>query len=272
MLRALRELDFVDAGHAPRRSAHRSAGITVWPALLAVLFVGGGSIFIAHQSGLLVSGLIGGRDSLGTPPDVSHGAGAFAFIATQPNDPDEPVTYSPCDYIHVEVNDELAPIGSEGLLESAIARVSAATGLQFVVEGTTDRLPADRIYLPSRLVFVSNTDPVLIAWTTPEVVPRLTGDTVGLGGSAALESNLTRRVRFVTGTISLDAPQLSQMLGGPDGRALVEAVILHELGHVVGLDHVQDPNELMYESNVGQVDFGPGDREGLAALGRGSCR
>ena len=34
---------------------------------------------------------------------------------------------------------------------------------------------------------------------------------------------------------------------------------------------VDDTAELMYADNVGLLEFGPGDREGLAALGRGRC-
>jgi predicted Zn-dependent protease len=48
-------------------------------------------------------------------------------------------------------------------------------------------------------------------------------------------------------------------------------VVLHELGHVVGLAHVDDARELMYRDNVGQTSFGSGDLTGLAALGRGRC-
>jgi hypothetical protein len=51
----------------------------------------------------------------------------------------------------------------------------------------------------------------------------------------------------------------------------VRAVILHELGHLVGLGHVADPNQLMSETNYGLHDFGPGDQEGLARLGGGTC-
>jgi hypothetical protein len=32
---------------------------------------------------------------------------------------------------------------------------------------------------------------------------------------------------------------------------------------------VSDRNELMYADTVGQLDYGPGDREGLAKLGAG---
>ena len=69
----------------------------------------------------------------------------------------------------------------------------------------------------------------------------------------------------------LDSPQLAEVLSRPNGRSLVRAIVMHELGHVVGLGHVKDPGELMYEGNVGRLGFGPGDREGLAALGRGRC-
>lgn len=46
---------------------------------------------------------------------------------------------------------------------------------------------------------------------------------------------------------------------------------MHELAHVVGLDHVDDPTQLMYAENSGQLDFGAGDRAGLALLGTGEC-
>jgi hypothetical protein len=51
----------------------------------------------------------------------------------------------------------------------------------------------------------------------------------------------------------------------------VRAIVMHELGHVVGLAHVDDRGELMYADSVGQKTFGPGDLTGLGALGRGRC-
>ena len=47
-------------------------------------------------------------------------------------------------------------------------------------------------------------------------------------------------------------------------------MVLHELGHVMGLDHVKVDGELMESAGGGVTDFGPGDLEGLRILGRSS--
>lgn len=117
-------------------------------------------------------------------------------------------------------------------------------------------------------------EPVIIAWTNPEAVPGLSGDVAGLGGSAAREDSYTgdlEDLEYVTGMVALDSAQLQELLTRPQGHAVARAIVMHELGHVVGLGHVKDPNELMSAENVERVDPGPGDREGLAALGTGRC-
>jgi hypothetical protein len=76
---------------------------------------------------------------------------------------------------------------------------------------------------------------------------------------------------LVTGTVSLDAGQFPAILHRRNGTAIARAIILHELGHLVGLDHVDD-RQLMYPETGGDVlDFAAGDLTGLAAVGSGRC-
>jgi predicted Zn-dependent protease len=69
----------------------------------------------------------------------------------------------------------------------------------------------------------------------------------------------------------LDAEQLAEVLAGRDGEQRLRAVLLHELAHVVGLDHVEDPDALMHPRHLDQEGYGPGDLRGLRELGDGAC-
>ncbi|MEV7475746.1 matrixin family metalloprotease [Pseudarthrobacter oxydans] len=160
--------------------------------------------------------------------------------------------------------------GTEQLIRESIAAVSTATGLQFVYDGLTSEAPSvDReAYQPDR--YGKKWAPILIAWSTPGEAPELEGRVAGTGGSSSIQVPGEPYV-YVSGQVLLDAPGLTETLAYPEGPALVRAVIMHELAHVVGLDHVNDRTQLMYEENSGQLDFAAGDRAGLAVLGTGEC-
>ena len=210
-------------------------------------------------------GLTASRDPLGIPPAVPD-TGGYRFMDSP--DPDqEMVAYDPCRPVRVVVRPDNAPPGGQQLIDEAIAEVSAATGLQIVDAGVTTEAPSNRRepYQPDR--YGRQWAPVLIAWSDAAEHPNLAGDVAGLGGSTA------RRVGdqpcvYVTGQVVLDAPSLTAMMECPDH---VRAVIMHELAHVLGLTHVDDPGQLMYGDNVGLTDFAAGDRAGLARLGAGTC-
>ena len=178
------------------------------------------------------------------------------------------VTYDPCRAVHYVVNPVLMPPGGQRLIDEAVAAVSAATGLVLVDDGATDEPLQDDRELVQVQRYGDRWAPVLIGWSNAAAYPALAGDVVGVGGSALVQPRGPASARLVTGQITLDVDGLVMQRGHSDQ---VRAIVMHELAHVVGLDHVEDPGQLMYPRNLGLTAFSAGDLEGLALLGHGVC-
>ena len=192
------------------------------------------------------------------------GDGHYRFFETQPGSGGKPVAWNPCEPIHYVVNPDGAPDGWEDVVEDGVATVSEAAGLQFEYNGTTD----DRSF-GDRINSLGRAEPVLLGWADPDEVPKLEGDVAGLAGPVTQTRNGFSR--YVTGMVVLDSAAFDELEGQPDGDAHQQAIVMHELGHLLGLDHVPDSAELMYESNLGRTTLGKGDRKGLAILGGVTC-
>ncbi|WP_051640367.1 matrixin family metalloprotease [Cellulomonas sp. URHE0023] len=207
---------------------------------------------------------------LGSPSyETLAATGNHAFAAMQP-DGSGPVAWSPCRPIHFVVRQDGAPPNGDQLVTTAIARISAATGLVFVDDGATQEAPStDRAaYQPD--LYGKRWAPVLVAWSTPEETPELAGDTIGIGGSAPVTQ--TGQSVYVTGSVTLDAPGMSELLATPNGVNSTIGVITHEFAHVVGLDHVDDPTQLMNPRASAAIStLQQGDLAGLAVLSLGAC-
>lgn len=203
--------------------------------------------------------------SLAVPPDQS-----FRFIATQPTSA-EPVAFDPCRPIHYVVRPGGPLPQGDDLIAAAFARISAASGLVFVDDGPTTEAPSQNRpnFQPDR--YGDRWAPVLVAWSSPTELPRLGGDVIGLTSTLPVRAD-DGRLALVSGQVALDAAQIADVYRFNGGRGVAVATITHELGHLVGLDHVDDPRQLMYPQARPLVStFGNGDLTGLQALGRGAC-
>jgi hypothetical protein len=164
------------------------------------------------------------------------------------------------------------------VVHAAIDQVSAATGLKFVQDGRTHVVPSDSDHgLPADVPAGVDATyvPVLISWATEDEFPPLAGGVVGVATPYAFDTGSSyfkpRHVyQYVTGEVVLDA-DYNRNIAAQGWTGEEQAIVMHELGHVVGLDHVHASTELMNKDNAGLLHYGPGDLQGLAEAGNGRC-
>lgn len=181
------------------------------------------------------------------------GGEGYSYLAT--TDDGGPITWACGAVIEVEVNPQGAPEGYAELVASAVATVNEASGFTFEIVGETD----------DRTFFERRTGPVLLGWADEAEVPDLAGSVAGLGGSSYLTG--PGGAVAVSGTVVIDTDLPRGWFRGMDE----EAVLVHELLHVLGLGHTEQGGELMQAQHRGQTELGQGDLAGLAALERHAC-
>lgn len=161
----------------------------------------------------------------------------------------QPVRFDSCAPVAVRYDPSGEPYSAATDIAEAVRRLSSGLGrpVGFQTGGSVDG-PA-----------------VSVSWVT--VAAELAGDprpdTIGTGGFSSAGATI------LSGAVSLAA---DGHLAPGFGRRSWGGIYLHELGHAVGLAHVDDPAEAMYPTVVHAraAEYGPGDLAGLAQLG-GTC-
>ena len=201
------------------------------------------------------------------PVVATNEVGDFTFESEGANGP---VLHDPCLAIHWKLSTAGMPAGAEPLAQEAVASVAEHTGLVFIFDGDTSDQPT---FDGPLLVHGDRWDyaPVVIGWGTEAQSPDLGGDTTGVGGARVTPGAYDEREFLRSGTVIIDTTDIGDLLTVPAEQARTRAVIMHELGHVVGLNHAADPHELMFPSATYVIAWGPGDLQGLAAAGAGPC-
>lgn len=140
------------------------------------------------------------------------------------------------------------------VLRAVMAELTDLTGIMFERAGTSRRIPRTTSgYADGEPVTVP------IAWVTRDQTDMLSGNAIG----ATVTNQGTDG--YVSGVVVFDRVFWQQASDGAR-RALVR----HELGHLLGLAHVEDYTSLMRPtlSTYGPHTYSDGDLAGLAVLGR----
>lgn len=178
-----------------------------------------------------------------------------------------PLRWDACSPIRFVLSEQHAPAHAERDLAAALAVLRDATGLDLQLTGPT----AERPRVDRPLVEDDGTGwrwrEVLIAWAHPgEGGMPLTPHDRGVALPVSVRDGGLEA--YVTGQVVLNAGRTDLVEGFADRRDAIGATLIHELAHLLGLAHVDDVSQLMStDPGSGPVVLGPGDLEGLRAIG-----
>jgi len=177
--------------------------------------------------------------------------------------------WNPCRAHTYKVNLAAVPSASKKAIlaetQTAVRLLGAKTGMSFVYKGATAEVPRVGSY-------DRQSADVIIAYTTPSRTNySLAGAIVGQGGYNPGWKSTTGTAAIAKAMIVLDTPDLLRNYSPGFGPGRHRAnVLLHELGHVVGLGHASSARLLMnpYITGYTPSGYAAGDTTGLAAVGR----
>ena len=164
---------------------------------------------------------------------------AYTYLYPDPSHPGRYVAWQPCTTLHFRVNLAAAPPNAAQDVLVALGQITASTGMHFTFDGFTSYLPWKDLAFTG---YPAGTD-VVIAWSPASQVPGLAGDVVGIGGGT-LRWGAGLRTRPVKGSVVVDADTPLRPgfgYGVTDG-----SLIMHEMGHVLGLGDSPEAVEVMF--------------------------
>ena len=217
------------------------------PAIAIVATGDGGGYWVVTANGLVVpmgdASFSSGPIAAAIPADNN-----FAFEVT--NSAGAAARWNPCEAVHYSVVYPGAPAGWQNDVSNDIAQVGQATGLSFVNDGTYSSASA-----------VPASSKIVISW----VSGLSGGDTIGLTTYSYYNS-----APYTPQIVSAQVELLSSLQSG-GGMSGEQPVLLHELGHAVGLAHV-NAGEVMNPVDQGFSTYQAGDLNGMQRLGSaGGC-
>lgn len=179
----------------------------------------------------------------------------------------QPVRWNPCQAIRWKANVARGPVGGLDVLKAAVAHIAYKTRTTWVYDGTTATVPSTA-YLPK---VPSNTNKtVVIGWTDGTASDLLRGRPAQVLGMTrtvwfGVDNGMGTRIAATrAAVVALDRTDRLPLRGVQSWSATA----LHEIGHVMGLDHPADPRQLMAATLPNVSTLQTGDNTGLTRVGR----
>ncbi|MFI7588648.1 hypothetical protein ACIB24_16375 [Spongisporangium articulatum] len=154
------------------------------------------------------------------------------------------------------------------MVRKGFAKLAAINGISYTYKGTTS-------FVPTKENLAASPAEIVVAVVNKGRTDfSFAKDTLGVGGvlwNSWTTSSGGTGVAAVRGYAILNASSLPGLKKGFGEGTTQGNLLLHELGHVMGLEHVQttknlmDPELTKYAPNA----YGPGDKAGLVALADG---
>ena len=179
----------------------------------------------------------------------------------------QPVRWNPCQAIHWKSNVSRGPVGGLDVLKAAVAHIAYVTKTTWVYDGATTTVPTTA-YLPKVPSNINR--PVVIGWTDGTASDLLRYKPAAVLGMTrtvwfGVDDGMGHRVAATrAAVVALDRTDRLPLRGVQSWSATV----LHELGHVMGLDHPADTHQLMAATLPNVSSLQTGDNTGLTRVGR----
>lgn len=215
-------------------------------------------------------------------------AAALPYSVTHAADPvtghNVVVRWAPCTvtatgtqthYITYRVNTAGVPSRVK-LVKLALAKLTTASGLQFRYLGQTSYIPRNatiHYVTGNRVVFDAAEErartgaELVVAWAKRSATNLLTATEAGVG-TDSWSGSYKAQLRIVQAAVVMKRG-VSLKPGFTAGSS-VGALLLHELGHAVGLNHVSLRSQIMYPTigSWSRAGYHYGDLAGLRLVGR----
>lgn len=183
------------------------------------------------------------------------------------------IRWNPCRVITYQVNMTGASAGALIDVQGTMSRLATANGLSFRYLGSTGAIP-QKAWLSS---WPTTTADIVVAWAYAG-----TGRSTILPSTAAGEGGWTSTGAYTPagsivwqirhGFVVLNRASNSAMRPGFGAGQTRGELLLHEVGHAVGLQHTSATTQIMYATLQARstTAYGWGDLMGLRRVGRGA--